>query len=80
MGPISGLVVYLIIWWLVFFMVLPFGIVTPEEAGEEPTPGAPASAPVRPRVALKAGITTLIAAVLWGVYYYVAESGLVSLR
>lgn len=80
MGLVSGLVVYLIIWWLVFFMVLPFGIVTPEEAGEELTPGAPESAPVRPRIGLKAGLTTLIAAALWGVYYYVAESGLVSFR
>ncbi len=57
----TGLMVYLVLWWLVFFAVLPFGVRVPDEVEQ----GHATSAPARPRLWLKAGITTLIAAVLW---------------
>ena len=46
------------VWWLIFFMVLPFGA-APEE---HPQPGNVESAPARPRLLLKALITTVLAA------------------
>jgi len=76
----THLMVYGIIWWLVFFMALPFGVRTPEEAGETPEKGSAESAPVRPRLWLKAGVTTLVAGVLWGVYYAVAAYDLLGFR
>ena len=33
MSLVSGLMIYAILWWLVLFMVLPFGIRTTREAG-----------------------------------------------
>jgi predicted secreted protein len=38
------------------------------------------SAPVKPRLWLKAGITTLIAAVLWAGAYYLIASDMLSFR
>ena len=61
MGLVSGIVVYVIIWWLVLFMVLPWGIRTPEEAET----GHDIGAPEAPRMWTKALITTVIAAVIW---------------
>ncbi|MDP6707075.1 MAG: DUF1467 family protein [Alphaproteobacteria bacterium] len=80
MSIATGFMVYGIIWWLVFFMALPFGIRSPEEAGEAVEPGNVESAPVKPRLWLKAGLTTLIAALLWGVYYVVAAYDLLGFR
>ena len=80
MNIATGLMVYGIIWWLVFFIALPIGVRTPEEAGERAVPGSVESAPVKPRLWLKAGVTTVLAALLWGVYYLVAEYDLLHFR
>ncbi len=71
MSLASGLLVYALIWGIVFFMALPVGVRTAEEAGEALEPGHAESAPVKPRLWLKAGATSLIAAALWGVFYVV---------
>ena len=69
----SGLIVFIIVWWLVFFTVLPWGIrrVEDPESGHEP--GAPAN----PRLWLKAGVTTGIAIVIWGAVYWAVDSGVI---
>jgi predicted secreted protein len=76
----SGIVVFVIIWWLVFFMALPVGVRSLDEAGIEVELGHAASAPVRPWFGLKAGVTTAISLVLWGVAYWVVEADLISFR
>jgi len=74
MSPVSALAVYFVIWWLVLFAVLPWGVRT---QGEEGTvePGSPESAPARPQLARKALITTLVAAVVFAFVYYVHGQG-----
>jgi len=61
MGLVSGIVVYVIVWWLVLFMVLPWGVRAPDETET----GHDIGAPVAPRMWTKALITTVIAAVIW---------------
>lgn len=80
MNWFSGAVVYIILWWLVFFVTLPFGVRPPHEVGEEPGPGHAPSAPVKPRLGLKAGIASIVAAVLWGIAYALIVSDLISFR
>lgn len=80
MGVVSGAVVYLVIWWLVLFMVLPFGVVTQDEAGGATEPGTPGSAPAQSRIVLKVSITSAIAAGLWGVFYFIVKYDLISIR
>jgi predicted secreted protein len=69
-------VVYIIIWWLVLFMVLPFGItrVDPDTLLPGQDPGSPAKG----RMVLKLVITSGITAVLVGIYCFVATTGLIS--
>jgi predicted secreted protein len=73
----TGIMVYVILWWMVFFAALPFGVRTPEEGEVEK--GHATSAPVRPRLWLKAGVTTAIAAVLWAGAYWLVKSDLLTL-
>ena len=69
-------VVFVIVWWLVLFMVLPFGARPPNEV----EPGTAPSAPARPRMGLKIVATTVIAAALTALIMWLIQSGLVQLR
>ncbi|MFO1183823.1 MAG: DUF1467 family protein [Bauldia sp.] len=59
------LAVYFVIWWVVLFAVLPFGVRTQDEA-DETILGTHGSAPTRPMMLRKALITTVISAVIMG--------------
>jgi predicted secreted protein len=76
----SGIVVYVILWWLVFFMSLPIGVRSPHETGEAVEPGNDTGAPVRPRLAVKFLAATVIAAALWGAAYWMITAGIISIR
>lgn len=76
MGIVSGIVVYIIIWWLVFFTVLPYGNTPPAEVEEGMDPGAPE----RPRLWKKAAVTTLIAFVLLGAFLFIQDQGWITFR
>ncbi len=76
MDAIGIAVVFAITWWLVFFMALPFGVRPPDEPG----PGHAPSAPERPRLAIKAAVTTAIAATLTGLAVAAVEHDLISFR
>ena len=76
MSWFSGTLVFLVIWWLVLFAVLPWG----NRPAENPEPGHATSAPEKPRLALKFAITTAIAAVIFAIIYAVSEAGLIDFR
>jgi predicted secreted protein len=76
MTPFGAVVVFVIAWWLIFFMALPFGARPPEE----PEEGHAASAPERPRLVLKVAVTTLLAAAVTVGFAYLLESGLLDWR
>jgi len=80
MSWVSGIVVYIVLWWLIFFMTLPFGVKSPHEAGEVVEPGHSDGAPVKTDLWLKVGITCLIAAVLWGIAFYLISTDMLSFR
>jgi predicted secreted protein len=73
---VQGVVAYVIIWWLVVFAVLPFGVRPVAESDI----GHAAGAPENPRLWLKAGITTLIATAIWLMLYALVRSDLISFR
>jgi predicted secreted protein len=76
MGWLSGILVYLVVWWLVIFMVLPWGVKPPEN----PEPGHATSAPDRPMLWRKVAITSVITAVVWVIIYLAIENSWVSFR
>jgi predicted secreted protein len=76
---ISGLAVFFIIWWVVLFAVLPWGARSAHEADEQVDAGHAASAPLKPMLARKFAVTTLIAVVVFASFYLVSTSGLITL-
>jgi predicted secreted protein len=80
MNLASALAIYFIIWWLVLFLVLPFGIRNAHEMGEAVEEGHEPGAPVRPRLIQKALITTLLASVVFAVFYLAQTRGFLSLE
>ncbi len=64
MTIVFGLALYAMIWWIVLFAVLPFGVQTQAEAGEV-VPGTPESAPAKPRLGRVFLATSVIAAMVF---------------
>ncbi len=76
MNIVSAVVVYVVLWWLVLFMVLPWGV----RRTESPEQGHDPGAPEKPMLWRKAAITTLIATILFAIVYYIVTSDLFPLR
>ena len=78
MNATAAVVLFVTIWFMVFFILLPLRLKTQGEAGEV-VPGTPSSAPSAGGIGRKARLTTVIAAVLWAVIAGVILSGWVTL-
>lgn len=70
MGVFTGILAFTIIWMVVLFAILPIGVRTAHEEGRLSEPGHAESAPVNPRLGLKFLLTTLIAAAIFGLVWY----------
>jgi len=79
MGPVSGLVLFAVIWFMVFFVVLPLRMVSQGEDGAV-VPGTHSSAPADPQIKRKAKITTIWALAIWVVIAGVILSGAITVR
>ena len=75
MSFVSGLVVYILLWWWVFLMTLPFGVKAPDAIEI----GHATSAPAKPLLWRKAAVTTVIAAVLFALVNWVIVSEFIRL-
>lgn len=60
----SGIAIYFVLWWIVLFAVLPFGIRSQMENGEE-IAGTDPGAPSVPRMARKLIWTTIVSAAIF---------------
>lgn len=76
MSWFTGTMVYLVLWWLVLFAVLPWGV----RPAEHLEPGQDKGAPDKPRLWLKALITTAITAIIWAGVYWAVTSEVISFR
>jgi predicted secreted protein len=76
MSWVTGIAVYVVLWWLVLFAVLPWGV----QPAEDLPPGGDRGAPARPRLVLKAAVTTLVAGLLWGAVEILVLSDVISFR
>jgi predicted secreted protein len=60
----TGFAIYFVIWWIVLFLTLPFGVRSQHEDGESP-PGTDPGAPVATMMGRKLIWTTLLSAVIF---------------
>lgn len=73
----SALAIYFVVWWVVLFAVLPFGIRSQHEDGEG-VAGTDPGAPVAHGMVWKLIWTTIISAVLFGVGLWANIAGILN--
>ena len=80
MGITGSIIVYVLIWWIIFFSVLPIGIQANKEKFRENIEGVDPGAPNNPKIGKKFLITTLITSIIFIVIYYLVKFDLLNLR
>ena len=80
MSITGSIIVYVMIWWIIFFSVLPIGIQSNKEVFKEKIEGMDPGAPKNPNIAKKFFITTLITTAIFSVIYYLTKIELLNLR
>lgn len=74
MGWATGIAVFIIIWWVSLFTVLPWRA----NRAQQPLPGTIESAPDNPLLLKKFAITTVIASVLFVILYVLQAYDVIS--
>lgn len=77
MGPVSGLVLFAVIWSMVFFIALPIRIQTQGDL-DDIVPGTHAGSPEHHHLKKKALWTTVVSIVIWGICATVILGELIS--
>ena len=78
MSLVTSIAIYFIIWWVVLFAVLPWGVRSQHEQGTI-TPGSDPGAPAIPNLKRKLVWTTIVAAVVFAIWHIVYTYRLVAL-
>ena len=76
MATTTAVAIYFLIWWIVLFAVLPWGV---RAQGEEGAPGHRSRRAAGTAAVAKLVWTTVVAGVLWGICAVVYVNGLVTL-
>lgn len=76
MNWFTGIMTYIIIWWMVLFAILPWGNRPPPD----PESGHATSAPEKPRLITKFGVTTIVATMVFAMVAWLIESDLITFR
>jgi predicted secreted protein len=79
MSLTTGLAIYFLIWWIVLFAILPWGVRSQTESGEV-VAGSDPGAPAIPRLAAKLLWTTLVATIVFGICALLYVNRLVTLE
>ncbi len=73
------LAIYFVLWWIVLFVTLPFGVRSQAESGERAA-GTDPGAPVKTLMARKALWTTLISALICAVALLAFDAGYLNIE
>jgi predicted secreted protein len=79
MGPVTGLVLYSVIWAMVFMVAIPIRLQTQGESGHV-VPGTHQGSPERHDLKKKAWITTAVSAAIWALLAWIILTGQITLR
>jgi predicted secreted protein len=78
MSLATAFAIYFIIWWVVLFAVLPWGVRSQHE-DDTIIPGSDPGAPAIPRLRRKLVWTTIVAAIVFALWYVVYTYRLITL-
>jgi predicted secreted protein len=74
----TAFAIYFVLWWIVLFLTLPFGVRSQHEDGES-VAGTDPGAPVASRMGRKLIWTTVISAVIFGIAQWAHYAGYLSI-
>ena len=80
MSITGSIIVYVLIWWIVFFSILPIGIKSNNKIFKDTIEGIDPGAPKNPKIGKKFLITTIITSILFIIIYYIVDLGFFNLR
>ena len=80
MGITGSIIVYVLIWWIIFFSVLPVGIQSNKEKFREKIEGVDPGAPENPKILKKIGYSTLITSIIFIIIYLLVKYEYFNLR
>jgi len=75
----TSIAIYFVLWWIVLFAVLPFGVRSQAESGEE-IAGTDPGAPSVPRMAKKLLWTTLVSGVIFAAAMAAFKAGYLNIE
>ena len=78
MSVTTAVAIYFIIWWVVLFAVLPFGVRSQHESGAV-APGTDPGAPAVPQLLRKLVWTTIVASIVFAICFLIYKYRLISL-
>jgi predicted secreted protein len=74
----TAFAIYFVLWWLVLFVTLPFGVRSQHEDGSG-APGTDPGAPIATRMGRKLIWTTIISAVIFAIAMLAYDAGYLSI-
>jgi predicted secreted protein len=75
----TGFAIYFVVWWIMLFLTLPFGVRSQHEDGES-VPGTDPGAPVASQMGRKLIWTTILSAVFFAVAMVAYNAGLLNVE
>ncbi|MDJ0514610.1 MAG: DUF1467 family protein [Methyloceanibacter sp.] len=79
MSLIFGVAIYFVIWWVLLFAILPWGVRTSEEVGAASDPGFADSAPHKPKLLAKVIATTIVSGIVFAFIYAIMVHHIITL-
>ena len=80
MGLTGSIIIYVMIWWIVFFSILPVGIKSNKDIFKDSLEGFDPGAPKNPKIGKKFLATTIITSIVFIVIYYLVNNDFLNLR
>ena len=80
MSITGSLIVFISIWWIVFFSILPIGIKSQNAKFSDELHGNDRGAPKNPNIGKKFLITSMITSIIFLVIYYLVSQNYLNLR
>ncbi|MEM6666702.1 MAG: DUF1467 family protein [Pseudomonadota bacterium] len=79
MTIVSAIAIYILIWWVTLFAVLPIGVRAQHDDEDGVIQGTASSAPVTPKLGFKLGLTTAISLVIFSGLSVAYQQGMISI-
>ena len=79
MSITSAMAIYFVLWWVVLFAILSFGVRSQHEAGDA-VAGTDLGAPLRHNLGFKFLMTTIVATILFSIGYAAYSRGYLNIE